>query len=199
MSSVRYLSTLLASNSQRQTIYALSTPPGKGGIAIVRVSGPDAKIVWDNMVRSYKPNKPIKNPIPWKLHRCHIIHPKNKSLIDDGLAVYFQGTLHLFFFSKFNTTTAPYSYTTHPTVELHIHSGRALISALLSSLSTLPTLRPADPGEFTRQALLGGRLDLTQVEGLHDLIEADTEVQRVWALGSATVNCFHFIQVFSLI
>jgi len=57
-------------------------------------------------------------------------------------------------------------------------------------LSTLPTLRPAEPGEFTRQALLGGRLDLTQVEGLHDLIEADTEVQRVWALGSAAVNSF---------
>lgn len=52
----------------------------------------------------------------------------------------------------------------------------------------LPNLRPAEPGEFTRQALLGGRLDLTQVEGLHDLIEADTEVQRVWALGGAGVS-----------
>jgi tRNA modification GTPase len=165
----------------------------------VRVSGPDAKVVWDNMVRSYKPNKPIKDPIPWKLHRCHIVHPKNKSLIDDGLAVYFQGNLHLlFFFTQIKTTTAPHSYTTYPTVELHIHSGRALISALLSSLSAFPTLRPADPGEFTRQALLGGRLDLTQVEGLHDLIEADTEVQRVWALGSAVVKFFSsHIPVFS--
>ena len=99
-SPVRYLSTLLASNTQRQTIYALSTPPGKGGVAIVRVSGPDAKVVWDNMVRSYKPNKPIKDPIPWKLHRCHIVHPKNKSLIDDGLAVYFQGNQHLLFFHQ---------------------------------------------------------------------------------------------------
>ena len=71
---------------------------------------------------------------------------------------------------------------------MHIHSGRALISALLASLSLLPNLRPAEPGEFTRQAFLGGRLDLTQVEGLHDLIEADTEVQRVWALGSAGVG-----------
>ena len=107
LSSVRCLSTLLASNTQRQTIYALSTPPGKGGVAIVRVSGPDAKVVWDNMVRSHKPNKPIKDPIPWKLHRCHIVHPKNKSLIDDGLAVYFKGTLHLpLFFSKINTTTS---------------------------------------------------------------------------------------------
>jgi hypothetical protein len=95
LTSVRYLSTLLASTAQRQTIYALSTPPGKGGVAVVRVSGPDARVVWDNMVRSYKPNKPIKNPIPWKLHRCRIVHPKNKSLIDDGLAVYFQGNLDL--------------------------------------------------------------------------------------------------------
>lgn len=86
---------------------------------------------------------------------------------------------------------APYSFTTKPTLELHIHSGRALISALLSSLALLPNLRPAEPGEFTRQALLGGRLDLTQVEGLHDLIEADTEVQRVWALGSAGVSTFY--------
>lgn len=83
---------------------------------------------------------------------------------------------------------APYSFTTLPTLELHIHSGRALVSALLSALGAFPQLRPAEPGEFTRQALLGGRLDLTQVEGLHDLIEADTEVQRVWALGGAGVS-----------
>lgn len=76
--------------AQRQTIYALSTPPGKGGVAIVRVSGPDARLVWDNMVRSCAPNKPIKDPIPWKLHRCRIVHPQNQSLIDDGLAVYFR-------------------------------------------------------------------------------------------------------------
>lgn len=90
--------------------------------------------------------------------------------------------------SNWSRLTAPYTYTTHPTVELHIHSGRALISSLLSSLALLPNLRPAEPGEFTRQAFLGGRLDLTQVEGLHDLIEADTEVQRVWALGTAGVS-----------
>jgi tRNA modification GTPase len=89
---------------------------------------------------------------------------------------------------------APHTYTTHPTVELHIHSGRALISALLASLSVLPNLRQAEPGEFTRQALLGGRLDLTQVEGLHDLIEAETEVQRFWALESAGVSITLSIQ-----
>ncbi|KAF9526748.1 hypothetical protein CPB83DRAFT_769760 [Crepidotus variabilis] len=166
----RYLSVtaLPTTNAQKQTIYALSTPPGKGGVAIVRVSGPEALNVWKKMVRT--PKNTTKDPEPWKLQRCRVVHPENESLIDDGLAVYFR---------------APYSYTTHSTLELHIHSGRALVSALLSSLAVLPNLRPAEPGEFTRQAFLGGRLDLTQVEGLHDLIEADTEMQRVWALGSA--------------
>ena len=100
------------------------------------------------------------------------------------------GAQNLFYFTDINTITAPYSY---PTVEVHIHSGRALISALLSSLSALPTLRLADPGEFTHQALLGGQLDgldLTQVEGLHDLVEANTEVQRVWVLDSVAVSIF---------
>ncbi|KAF8164309.1 GTP-binding protein TrmE N-terminus-domain-containing protein [Pholiota molesta] len=166
----RNFANLTTTDAQRNTIYALSTPPGKGGVAIVRVSGPDAMLVWERMVRSHKPEKKMKEPTPWKMQRCRIVHPENESLIDDGLAIYFR---------------APYSFTTKPTLELHIHSGRALISALLSSLALLPNLRPAEPGEFTRQALLGGRLDLTQVEGLHDLIEADTEVQRVWALGSA--------------
>ncbi|KDR74437.1 hypothetical protein GALMADRAFT_71147 [Galerina marginata CBS 339.88] len=166
----RNIGNLVTTDCQKQTIYALSTPPGKGGVAIVRVSGPDALHVWRRMARSYKFDQPMRDPTPWKLQRCRIVHPMNESLIDDGLAVYFR---------------APYSYTTLPTLELHIHSGRALISALLSALSSFPNLRPAEPGEFTRQALLGGRLDLTQVEGLHDLIEADTEVQRVWALGGA--------------
>uniref|UniRef100_A0A8H8CKC8 tRNA modification GTPase TrmE n=1 Tax=Psilocybe cubensis TaxID=181762 RepID=A0A8H8CKC8_PSICU len=166
----RNFSNLVATTAQKETIYALSTPAGKGGVAIVRISGPDALEVWKSMLHSHGTNKPLREPTPWKLQRCRILHPEDGSLIDDGLAVYFR---------------APYSYTTFPTVELHIHSGRALISALLSALSSFPQLRPAEPGEFTRQALLGGRLDLTQVEGLHDLIEADTEVQRVWALGGA--------------
>ncbi|KAF8876299.1 tRNA modification GTPase TrmE [Gymnopilus junonius] len=166
----RNIANLTTTDAQRKTIYALSTPPGKGGVAIVRVSGPDALHVWKRMARSHKSEKPLLDPAPWKMQRCRIVHPESEMLIDDGLAVYFK---------------APYSYTTLPTLELHIHSGRALISALLSALSSFPSLRPAEPGEFTRQALLGGRLDLTQVEGLHDLIEADTEVQRLWALGSA--------------
>ncbi len=87
----RRFSILPTTDAQRNTIYALSTPPGKGGIAIVRVSGPDALTVWERMVRSRKGQMKTNEPMPWKLHRCHIIHPENQSLIDDGLAVYFRG------------------------------------------------------------------------------------------------------------
>lgn len=87
-----FTTDLTQTTAQRTTIYALSTPLGKGGVAIVRVSGPDALSVWHKMVRSHNPEKPRKAPVPWKLQRCRIVHPENESLIDDGLAVYFKGS-----------------------------------------------------------------------------------------------------------
>lgn len=86
------------------------------------------------------------------------------------------------------TQPAPKSFTTQDVVELHIHSGRAIISSVLRSLSRLPSCRPAEAGEFTRRAFEGGRLDLTQAEGLKDLIDAETESQRRIALGTAWVG-----------
>ncbi|KAJ2925524.1 hypothetical protein H1R20_g11569, partial [Candolleomyces eurysporus] len=80
---------------------------------------------------------------------------------------------------------SPKSFTSEDVLELHVHSGRAVISAALSALSKLPTFRPAEPGEFTRRAYLNGRLDLTQVEGLKDLIDAETEGQRRVAVRAA--------------
>lgn len=87
----RTFTNLVTTDAQRQTIYALSTPPGKGGVAIVRVSGPDALKVWKRMLRSHSSDKLLRDPIPWKLQRCRIVHPDNETLIDDGLAVYFRG------------------------------------------------------------------------------------------------------------
>ena len=101
--------------------------------------------------------------------------------------------------------TGPHSFTTEDVLELHLHSGRAVISAVLSALGRLSSplpiehpwdsstneallLRPAERGEFTRRAFQGGRLDLTQAEALRDLIEADTEAQRRVALSSARVG-----------
>lgn len=162
---------LALSDAQRRTIYALSTPPGKAGVAVVRVSGPDVLEVWRRMVvRS--PNRKGEKPTPWKMERCHIVDPMSGETIDDGLAVYF---------------AAPRSFTTEEVLELHTHSGRALIAAMLRALSRIPSLRPAEPGEFTRRAFAGGRLDLTQVEGLRDLIDAETEGQRRMALRAAEV------------
>jgi len=69
-----------------------------------------------------------------------------------------------------------------------VHSGRAVLTSVLSALSKLPYCRPAAPGEFTRRAFEAGRLDLTQVEGLRDLIDAETEVQRRLAVGGAGVG-----------
>ena len=69
-----------------------------------------------------------------------------------------------------------------------MHSGRAIISSVLNAISCLPFCRPAEQGEFTRRAFEGGRLDLTQVEGLRDLIDAETEAQRKLALRSAKVR-----------
>jgi tRNA modification GTPase len=80
---------LTRSDAQKQTIYALSTPPGKGGVAVIRVSGPEALEVWHRMVR---PHKPKTRPAPWKLERCRVVHPENlDEVIDDGLSVFFEG------------------------------------------------------------------------------------------------------------
>lgn len=83
---------------------------------------------------------------------------------------------------------APKSFTTQDALEIHVHGGRATVSAVLSALSSLPGCRLGEPGEFTRQAFAGGRLDLTQVEGLGDLVNAETETQRQVALKVATVS-----------
>jgi tRNA modification GTPase len=82
---------LARSDGQKQTIYALSTPPGKGGVAVIRVSGPEALEVWRKMVR---PLRTKSRPAPWKLERCKIVDPADPNeVLDDGLSVFFQGKL----------------------------------------------------------------------------------------------------------
>ncbi|KAI0334883.1 tRNA modification GTPase TrmE [Cubamyces sp. BRFM 1775] len=164
---------LLLSDAQRRTIYALSTPPGKAGVAVVRVSGPDALAVRRQMVQTGRDGKGKareRDPEPWRMHRCRVVHPTTKEVLDDGLAVFFKG---------------PKSFTTEDVLEIHVHSGRAIISSVLNAIACLPFCRPAERGEFTRRAFEGGRLDLTQVEGLRDLIDAETNTQRKLALRNA--------------
>ncbi|KAF8826351.1 hypothetical protein HHX47_DHR5000394 [Lentinula edodes] len=129
-------SSLVLSDAQRRTIYALSTPMGKAGVAVIRISGPDALKVWKSIIKTAAQ----RLPDPWKFQRCKIVHPERQEVLDDGLAVFFK---------------------------------------------SLSFCRPAEAGEFTRRAFQGGRLDLTQVEGLKDLIDAETEIQRRIALQAA--------------
>ena len=85
---------LVRSDAQRQTIYALSTPPGKGGVAVLRVSGLDAIKVWRTMVCMKSPELDEgdrSRPRPWRMYRCDIVHPRSRELLDSGLAVYFKG------------------------------------------------------------------------------------------------------------
>ena len=87
-------SQLALSDAQRRTIYALSTPPGKAGVAVIRVSGPDALEVWRGMVRTRAGGKGKareREPEPWRMHRCSVVHPGSGEVLDDGLAVYFKG------------------------------------------------------------------------------------------------------------
>ena len=102
----RYTTALPLSDAQRSTIYALSTPPAKSGVAVIRVSGPDALHVWQRMVRSTRTgahaNRPTRErkdgetsrqllPEAWKLQRCHVVDPQSSELLDDALAVFFRG------------------------------------------------------------------------------------------------------------
>lgn len=158
--------SLPLSESQKKTIYALSTPKGKGGVGVIRISGPQSLDAWRSVVKSGR-----QDPEPWKMNRCKIVHPLRKDdVLDDGMAVFFKG---------------PKSFTSEDVLELHIHSGRAITSSVLDALSSIPGLRHAEAGEFTKRAFKSGRIDLTQAEGIKDMIEAETDAQRRIAVGAA--------------
>ena len=82
--------TLVLSDAQRRTIYALSTPQGKAGVGVIRISGPDARKAWHEMVRTKKEKNGI-DPKPWLFHRCRVVHPETGETLDEGLAVFFKG------------------------------------------------------------------------------------------------------------
>ena len=140
------------------TIFALSTAPGRAGVAVVRVSGPDAARALEALTHKSLP-KP-RNAATTGFFDA------SRNLIDRGLAIFFK---------------APASFTGEDIAEFHVHGGRAIIDALLSALAALG-LRPAEPGEFTRRAVEHGKLDLTQAEAIADLVDAETSAQRRQAL-----------------
>ncbi|MGB8840671.1 MAG: tRNA uridine-5-carboxymethylaminomethyl(34) synthesis GTPase MnmE [Aliidongia sp.] len=141
------------------TIFALSTARGRAGVAVVRVSGPGAQ---DAIV-----TLAARLPAPRAAKLARLSDPQSAEEIDRALVIWFPG---------------PASFTGEDVAEFHIHGGSAVIAALLAALGRFPTFRLAEPGEFSRRAFENGKLDLTEVEGLIDLVEAETSAQRRQAL-----------------
>jgi tRNA modification GTPase len=140
------------------TIFALSSAPGRAGVAVVRVSGQAAGAMAEQLCG------PLPAPRKAVLRTLFGV---DGAAIDSALVLWFPG---------------PASFTGEDVVEFHTHGGRAIVERLLAEMSLLPGSRPAGPGEFTRRAVENGKLDLTQAEALLDLIDAETESQRGQAL-----------------
>ncbi len=141
------------------TIFAVSSAPGRAGVAVLRISGPQAGPALDALAGA--------RPPPRHARLARLGDPRSGAAIDQGLVLWLPG---------------PKSFTGEDMAELHLHGGRAVIAAALDALAALTGLRPAEPGEFTRRAFDNGKLDLAEVEGLADLINAETEAQRRQAL-----------------
>ena len=141
-----------------QTIFALSSGRAPSAIAIVRVSGPQARAALTLLAG--------KIPTPRMATRA-LLRDANQAPIDDAIVLWFP---------------APASATGEDVAEFHLHGGRAVLASLFAALSALKDVRAAEPGEFTRRAFEHGKLDLTEAEGLDDLIHADTDRQRRQAL-----------------
>jgi len=139
------------------TIFALATAQGRAGVAVVRVSGPSAH----NACRFLCGSLPKVGSFAVRALRA------GAEILDRALVL---------------TFAAPHSFTGEDVVELHLHGSIAIIQRVLSVLGEIDGLRLAEPGEFTRRALENGKMDLAQVEGLADLIDAETEFQRAQAM-----------------
>ncbi|AXS38809.1 tRNA uridine-5-carboxymethylaminomethyl(34) synthesis GTPase MnmE [Breoghania sp. L-A4] len=145
--------------NERQTIYALSSGGLPSGVAVIRLSGPRVRFVLETLCRG------VPEPRVATLRR--LSDPGDGSILDQALVLWFPG---------------PASFTGEDVAELQLHGGRAVVAAVLRALASFDGLAAAEPGGFTRRAFEAGRLDLTEVEGLGDLVTAETEAQRRQAL-----------------
>ena len=142
------------------TIFAPATAAGRAGVAVVRISGQRAG-------KALAVLAGLDAPTARRAIRCRLTDPATGDVLDDGLALWFP---------------APASFTGEDIAELHLHGGRATVQAVCATLAAMTGYRIAEPGEFTRRAFHNGKLDLTEVEGLADLVAAETEAQRKQAL-----------------
>lgn len=152
----------MTATDYRDTIFALSSGAPPSGLAVIRLSGPNVRFAHETMTGVV--------PSPRRAVLADICD-RNRKVIDRGLVLYFPG---------------PHSFTGEDCAEFHVHGGMAVIAAMLSALSSIQGLRSAEPGEFSRRAFENGKMDLTAVEGLADLISAETEAQRKMALEQST-------------
>ena len=144
------------------TICAMSSGAGRSGVAVIRVSGPAAGEVLRKLGG--------KLPAPRRATLRKLHHPRTSAVLDRGLVLWFEG---------------PASFTGEDMAELHVHGGRAVVAGVIDAILAVKDVRLAEPGEFARRAFENGKVDLTEVEGLADLINAETEAQRRQALAQA--------------
>lgn len=147
----------------RETIFALSSGAGAAGVAVIRISGPAASCVIESMT---------KRPLPEARRAVvrRLVDPGTGDVIDEAMVLWMPG---------------PASFTGEDVAELHVHGSPAVIRRVLMVLGAMPGLRMAQAGEFTRRAFENGRMSLMEVEGLADLVRAETEAQRRQALAAA--------------
>ncbi len=140
------------------TIFAQATAPGRAGVSVVRISGPMTRRIIVE-IAGQLPDE--------RVARLRPLRDRSGMVVDQALILFFAG---------------PASFTGEDVAELHLHGSIAVVRAVLTLLSSFPETRMAEAGEFTRRALENEKLDLTRVEGLADLIDAETEAQRKQAL-----------------
>ncbi|CDR88077.1 related to MSS1-mitochondrial GTPase involved in expression of COX1 [Sporisorium scitamineum] len=157
------------STSTNDTIFALATGASRAGVAIIRISGPHTPHIYHSLCLTSR-LKPYRSlPPSHKLVLRNIHHPSTHELLDSGA-----GVIHF---------PSNASYTGEESLELHVHGGLATVSGVLDALGMVGEgVRMAEPGEFTRRAFEGGRLDLAEAEAVHGLVVAETAVQRQVAL-----------------
>lgn len=158
-----------------ETIYALSSGAPPAALAVLRVSGTDAASGLIALAGAL--------PEPRRASLRTLRHPASKDVLDRAVILWFPGP---------NTATG------EDLAELHLHGGRAVVRAVEAALGSLPGMRLAEPGEFTRRAFLNGRMDLAEAEGLSDLLFAETEAQRVAAIRMASGHLSRQVEAWRL-
>jgi tRNA modification GTPase len=182
----RYLTNLSLSRVNTHltdTIYALSTGFTKSGVAVVRLSGPSSKFCYRQLI---KPELYDISLLPRVATLRSLYCPFTQEMIDKALVLFFPG---------------PKSFTGEDVIEFHVHGSRAVITSLFVTLEKMnellkdgSSIRPAEAGEFTRRAFDNGKMDLTEVEGLADLLAAETSEQRKQALRQLEGHLFQIYE-----